>query len=66
MIIIFFFLVYVRTSPIVAMNRIRRRGRPEEANIDFAYLKTLHDLHELWLMLGSHHTPAPVSNNIVN
>lgn len=38
--------IYVRTSPVVCMDRIQRRARPQEMNIAPAYIKRVHDRHE--------------------
>ena len=43
-------IVYLRTSPEVAINRIRKRGRSEEANISVQYLQQLSDHYDLWLL----------------
>ncbi|XP_071444600.1 deoxynucleoside kinase-like [Hetaerina americana] len=42
-------IVYLRTSPEVALERIKKRGRNEEMEVPLSYLKQLHDLHEKWL-----------------
>ena len=43
-------IVYLRTSPEVVHERIKRRCRDEEKAIPLEYLRTLHQLHERWLM----------------
>ncbi|VDM33347.1 unnamed protein product [Hydatigera taeniaeformis] len=45
-------IVYLRCSPEVCADRIRKRDRKGESAISMEYLKQLHDLHEDWL-LGS-------------
>lgn len=42
-------IIYVRTSPEIAYDRMKERDRPEERDIDLAYIKKLHDLHERWI-----------------
>jgi deoxyadenosine/deoxycytidine kinase len=42
-------IVYVRTTPEIAMKRIKTRGRPEEKDIKMKYLEDLHKYHEHWL-----------------
>ncbi|XP_050526599.1 deoxynucleoside kinase-like [Daktulosphaira vitifoliae] len=42
-------IIYLRTDPEIAFKRIKTRGRPEEKDISFDYIKSLHDLHEKWL-----------------
>jgi deoxyadenosine/deoxycytidine kinase len=41
--------IYLRTPAEVCLERIRRRGRPEEANITLEYLRRIEMLHEEWL-----------------
>ncbi|XP_043227068.1 deoxynucleoside kinase-like isoform X3 [Amphibalanus amphitrite] len=43
-------IVYLRTSPEVALERIRRRSRDEERAIPESYVRALHELHEDWLV----------------
>ncbi len=38
--------IYIRTPPDVCLHRILQRGRPEEKDITYIYLKELHDEHE--------------------
>jgi len=42
--------IYLRTSPEVCYDRLRKRNRKEEANVSYDYLKLLHDKHEAWLI----------------
>lgn len=44
--------IYLRTSPEVCNERIKNRGRPEEATLNQAYIQLIHELHEDWL--GGH------------
>lgn len=46
----YFVAVYLRTSPEVVFDRMKKRGRPEEANVSLEYLTQLHKSHEKWLM----------------
>lgn len=41
--------IYLRCSPAKCMERIQRRGRPEEADIQIEYIEKLHNMHEDWL-----------------
>ena len=43
-------IIYLRTDPEVAYQRIRARDRTEECKIPFQYIKDLHELHEDWLV----------------
>jgi len=43
-------IVYLRSSPEVVAERIRRRARSEERQIPESYLHALHELHEEWLI----------------
>lgn len=42
--------IYLRASPTVSFERMRTRGRLEEADIPFEYIDTIHKAHETWLM----------------
>lgn len=42
-------IVYLRTSPDIAYDRIQHRDRFEEKAVPFEYICLLHDLHEAWL-----------------
>ena len=41
--------MYIRKEPEICLKQIQLRGRNEEKNIDFNYLKMLYDCHEYWL-----------------
>lgn len=53
-------IVYLRTSPETALKRIQKRNRIEEQNIPLDYLKSLHELHDDWLVNGRCKIPAEV------
>lgn len=42
--------IYLRADPPTCMTRIAKRNRDGEDNISVHYIKTLHDLHEEWLL----------------
>lgn len=42
--------VYLRTSPEVCFERLKKRNRSEESAIPLAYLTALHNRHEDWLV----------------
>ena len=43
-------IIYLRTSPEIAMTRIQSRGRTGESNIQLEYLTALHELYDDWLI----------------
>lgn len=43
-------VIYVRTTPLVLLQRIKKRNRPEEQNIEMDYLELLHEKHDDWLL----------------
>lgn len=53
-------IIYLRCAPQKVMDRIRVRSRAEEKDITFDYIKSLHDLHEDWLIAKKYPVPAPV------
>lgn len=42
-------VIYLRTSPDVAFERLLERGRSEERVVSLEYLSALHELHEQWI-----------------
>lgn len=54
-------IVYLRTSPEVAYDRIKKRARDEESCVPIEYLKDLHTLHENWLIHGKFYRPSQAS-----
>ena len=53
-------IIYLKSDPDVVYDRIKRRGRPEETGITLEYLRSLHDLHEDWLVQKKFPLPAQV------
>ena len=43
-------IVYLRTDPNIAYERIKARSRTEECKIPFKYIQDLHNLHEDWFI----------------
>jgi len=43
-------LIYLRTSPETCLTRLKKRNRSEELGVDLAYLKSIHQRHEDWLI----------------
>ena len=52
-------IIYLRTEPEVALERLKGRGRGEEHLISLDYIRRLHRLHEDWLVKGTLPVPAP-------
>jgi len=53
-------IIYLRTTPEKALERVKARARGEEEGVPLDYLQQLHELHENWLVKGKHPIPAPV------
>ena len=53
-------IIYLRTTPEKALERINVRARSEENTIPLEYIQELHSLHEDWLVSGKYPLPAPV------
>lgn len=45
--------IYLKTSPEVCLSRLKQRDRSEESSIPLAYLQSLHNRHEDWLVKKS-------------
>ena len=54
-------IIYLRSSPEICFERIKKRSRSEESNISLEYLENLHELHEQWLMEQKFFVPAPIT-----
>ena len=53
-------IIYLRTTPEKAFERVKRRAREEESGVTLKYLQQLHSLYEDWLVHKNHFVPAPV------
>ncbi|CAK1544426.1 unnamed protein product [Leptosia nina] len=54
-------IVYLKTSPLIVYERIKKRARSEEQCVPLNYIEELHKLHEDWLINRTHaECPAPV------
>lgn len=42
--------IYLRTSPDIAFNRLKKRHREEEKVVALSYLRSIHNKHEEWLV----------------
>ena len=52
--------IYLRTSPEVCYDRLKKRNRAEEAGVTLEYLKRLHDYHEELFIRNQELLPCPV------
>ncbi|XP_054630808.1 deoxyguanosine kinase, mitochondrial-like isoform X2 [Dunckerocampus dactyliophorus] len=43
-------IIYLKAPPEKCMERLERRGRPEERNVQLDYLHKLHEQHQRWLV----------------
>ena len=43
-------IIYLRTDPKVAFERMAKRARPEEKPLDLSYFEKLHGKHDEWLL----------------
>ncbi|XP_050680705.1 deoxynucleoside kinase isoform X1 [Leptidea sinapis] len=54
-------IVYLKTTPSIVYERIKKRARSEEQCVPLSYIVELHKLHEDWLINRTHaECPAPV------
>ncbi|XP_047520090.1 deoxynucleoside kinase-like isoform X2 [Pieris napi] len=54
-------IVYLKTTPSIVYDRIKKRARSEEQCVPLSYIEELHKLHEDWLINRTHaDCPAPV------
>lgn len=42
-------IIYLRTTPEIAFERVKKRNRPEEVEISLEYITLLHTLYEKWI-----------------
>jgi len=53
-------IIYLQSTPELAFERLKQRGRQEEASVTLNYLQKLHERHENWLIHKQYPVPAPV------
>jgi len=58
-------VIYLRTTPLIALGRLRGRNRSEEDTVSKEYLELLHTLHENWLVQNCQ-GPLPFKLTIIN
>ena len=62
-------IVYLQASPKTCLERVKVRNREEELSVNIEYLKSLHQLHEDWLVnntIGMRPAPVFVLNADLN
>jgi len=59
-------IVYLQTRPEVVYERIRKRNRSEEGTIPLAYLQSLHEMYENWLIRKCIDAPVPAHILVVD
>jgi len=52
-------IIYLRTSPQIALERVKKRDRVEEREVTLEQLERCHNLHESWIM--DHNCKFPVA-----
>ena len=53
-------IIYLRTEPNTALERIQSRARDEEHNVSLTYVEGMHEKYDNWLLLSQSLTPCPV------
>jgi len=59
-------IIYLRTDPEIAWERVKKRSRHEEDLIPKKYLSDLHELHEDWLCRKTKFQPLPAPVTIID
>jgi len=58
-------IIYLQVDPVKVWERIKKRGRPEEAHLTLDFLQGLHRLHQDWLFYKNSSSPIPSKNVLV-
>lgn len=53
-------VIYIRTDPEIAFERMKKRNREEEKNIPKSYLELLHQLYDNWLLYKAFEQPKQI------
>lgn len=53
-------IIYFRTKPEVAFERMKIRARPEEKEIDLSYINLLHEKYDDWLIHAKYPWPCQI------
>ena len=56
--------IYLKTTPEMCFNRLKKRSRNEENNVSLEYLTQLHQRHEKWLNTGINEKVIVINANI--
>uniref|UniRef100_A0A2H8TZG3 Thymidine kinase 2, mitochondrial n=2 Tax=Melanaphis sacchari TaxID=742174 RepID=A0A2H8TZG3_9HEMI len=59
-------IIYLRTDPEIAYQRIKTRNRFEEKDVSFEYIEHLHELHDKWLNVHNTNIPKNIPVVIVD
>lgn len=53
-------IVYIKTTPKIAFDRLKKRSRPEENQIKEEYIDMIHTMYENWLIKGNFTWPCQI------
>lgn len=53
-------IIYIKTNPKIAFQRLQKRSRPEETGIQEKYIEQIHQLYENWLTKGKFAWPCQI------
>lgn len=53
-------IIYLRTTPEIAYQRMKQRDREVERNIPKTYLETLNELYDSWLLYAASEQPKKI------
>jgi len=59
-------IIFLKTDVETVEKRIKKRGRPEEQNIDMNYVDAINRLHEDWLLYQNSSFPVPAPVLVMN
>jgi len=59
-------IIFLKTDLETVEKRIKKRGRPEEQNIDLGFVNALNRLHEDWLLYQNSSFPVPAPVLVMN
>lgn len=53
-------IIYIKTSPHIAYQRMKKRNRPEESEVSEEHIRNIHQLYENWLVKGNFSWPCQI------